>query len=87
MTNTDLFGDTFAPDPIKKKSKRAAEIYHEQLTKLYGQRPANRCKSCIHFVRHHQSKSWFKCANAPQTNGLGTDWRTNWVACGLFVKK
>jgi hypothetical protein len=42
------------------------------------------CGECAHFVRHEHSRTYFKCGKFAQTCGPGTDWRSNWPACGMF---
>jgi hypothetical protein len=53
--------------------------------KVYGKGPdGKRCKQCVYIYAKSYSKTYYKCAKRPDTNGPATDHRVNWFACAKF---
>lgn len=72
-----LFGDI---KPTLKTTHRKIN----PMIAAYGPGPSElKCKSCKHFLRFKQSKTWFKCA-LRRNGGPATDHRANWPACARF---
>lgn len=45
------------------------------------------CKNCIHFRRNRPTeRAYFKCAAYGDSASEATDWRANWIGCGLYNK-
>lgn len=57
----------------------------EAMYAAYG-RSSHLCKECCHFVRKEYARMYFKCKAYGDSNSEATDWRANWMACGLFGK-
>lgn len=51
--------------------------------KLFG-RKTGLCKNCEHFIHKEHDKIYRKCEIYGNTNGEGTDWKANNIACGLY---
>lgn len=52
---------------------------------VYGAGPEGAtCKTCVHLLGIHRSKTYYKCRQRPITGGPGTDHRVNWPACSRY---
>lgn len=67
------------PEHTPKPQRRILDMHA-----VYGSCEGRRCKTCGHFRRYTQSKTWFKCRKSRTSNSEATDWRANWPACGLW---
>lgn len=87
----DLFGnDTPYKDPRKRISpgtrNKDGSWKFNPMTLAHGETEGERCKNCVHFIRKHYAKVYFKCAIRPDGAGHSpaSDQRANWTACGKF---
>lgn len=62
-------------------ARRKIDAMHE----AYGTSP-HLCKDCNHFMRREHGNTYFKCKAYGISKAESTDWRANWMACGLFGK-
>lgn len=63
-------------------TKRKIDAMH----KVYGY-GNNICGNCAHFQRHRPTdRVHFKCAAYGESSSEATDWRVNWIGCGLHNK-
>ena len=57
----------------------------EAMYAAYGKSP-HLCKECNHFIRKEYGRVYFKCRAYGCSKSEATDWRANYMACGLFGK-
>ena len=63
---------------------------YENMLITYGKRlditgTNEKCKHCNHFMRVQAgNRTVFKCKVAGVTSSHVSDWRANWLACGMF---
>lgn len=59
------------------------------MVSTYGYGPEKtRCGHCNHlFFKSYYPNKYYKCALRKNTNGVSTDQRVNWNACGKFERK
>lgn len=63
-------------------TKRKIDAMH----KVYGY-GNNICGNCVHFQRRRSAgRAYFKCAAYGESSSEATDWRVNWIGCGLHNK-
>jgi len=82
----DMFGVEIQ-STVKLTADNARAIKaHKQLLAIHGESSGNKCKNCEYFFVRHFGKKYFKCDKSGPSSGPATDWRANWIACGLFNK-
>lgn len=59
---------------------------HEMLLDTYG-KVDDKCVNCQHFITLQNNFSQHKCLKSIVNKSHRTNWRKNWLACGLFEKR
>lgn len=77
----DLFGQAVLPVPPAALRKRKSPTP----SPIGSGPPGETCRSCRYrYRRDGGSKSFFKCAWIPATNGAGTDIKLKWASCAQW---